>query len=290
MVKLRGYGLLVVLATIWGLAFVAIRRADAELAPVNLTLLRWIIVSASFLILYPFMAKPKTRFERKDVPRLLVVSLTSVTIYHLALNTAETTVDASLAGLLISLSPLLVVVLSSVLLREKVTWKIGLGLAFAMAGAVVISWPDLSLGTGTLTGPVLVVVSAAASATFTVTSKPLVGKYGPYPVALWAAVIGTAVLLPLLSPSLIAQAEALSIEGWTSVLYLALLSTVVANIIFFTLVGRQAVSKLGVQLYLVPLVSVAGGTLILGEALNTFVVAGGALLLAAVALATHGGH
>jgi O-acetylserine/cysteine efflux transporter len=134
----------------------------------------------------------------------------------------------------------------------------------------------------------LVVVAALASGTYTVLSKPLVVKYGPFAIAAWTAFLGTAILLPLASPGLLSQAEALSPEGWASVMYLALLSTVVANVIFYTLVNRQALSKLGLQLYLVPLVSAAGGVLILGESLGLATVVGGALLLGAVALGTSG--
>lgn len=290
MPNVRGYVLIVTLSVIWGLAFVAIRQADFELSSVNLTLLRWLTVSAVFLVMYPFVIKPKVRFERKDFPRLLVVALTSVVIYHLSLNTAEKQVDASLAGLLISIGPLTTVLLSAAVLHEKVRPRLWLAVALAIVGSVLISSPDLTLGSATITGPPLVVVAAVAGGTFTVASKPLTTKYGPFAVAAWAAFLGTALLLPLVSQSLLGQAEGLSAKGWASVLYLALLSTVLANMIFFTLVSRQKLSRLGVQLYLVPAVSAVGGVAILGETLAAATVAGGALLLTAVGLATSGHH
>jgi drug/metabolite transporter (DMT)-like permease len=290
LVSVRSYGLLITLSVIWGLAFVAIRQADFELAPVNLTLLRWLVVSAGFLILYPFVIKPRAKFEWKDFPRLLVVSLTSVVIYHLSLNTAEKQVDASLAGLLISIGPLTTVILSGVVLHEKLRSRLWGALVLAVAGSVVISSPDISLNSTTLAGPLLVVVAAVAGGVFTVSSKPLASKYGPFAVAAWAAFLGTAILLPLVSGSLVTQAEGLSLKGWASVLYLAVLSTVLANMIFYTLVSRQQLSKLGVQLYLVPAVSAVGGVLILGESLAAATVVGGIMLLAAVAIATSGHH
>jgi drug/metabolite transporter (DMT)-like permease len=268
------------------MAFVAIKRADLELSSNNLTLLRWFMVAAAFLVLYPVLPRPKTKFEKKDLPRLLVIALTSVDIYHLSLNAAEKIVSASLAGLLISLSPLATVLLSAIVLRERIHMRLGLALVLAVAGAVLISSQDLSVSTGA--GPLLVVVAALAGATYTVALKPLVGKYGPLPVAAWAALLGTAILLPLISPSLIEQTKNLSEVGWASVLYLAILSTVVANLIFYTLVNRQAVSKLGVQLYLVPMVSAAGGVLVLKESFGLTTLAGGALLLIAVALGMSG--
>jgi drug/metabolite transporter (DMT)-like permease len=96
-----------------GLAFVAIRRAVVELAPVNLTLVRWIIASVAFLILSPKIAKPKVAFKRKNLPRLLLVAIASVGGYHLSLNYGETIISSGLAGLLISLGPIFVVLLSN---------------------------------------------------------------------------------------------------------------------------------------------------------------------------------
>ena len=286
MVNARGYALIVALSVIWGLAFVAIRRADFELSSVNLTLLRWLIVSAGFLVLYPFVVKPKQRLQRTDVPRLLVVALANVVIYHLSLNAAEQQVDASLAGLLISLAPLMTVLLSGLVLHENIHERLWLALGIAITGSVVISLPDLSLNSTSFEGPLLVAVAASASAVYTVAAKPLTMKYGPFAISAWSALVGTAMLTPLLSTSLVTQAAQMSALGWASVLYLALLSTVFANTVYFTLVSRQQVSRLGVQLYLVPAVSAVGGVLILGETLAAATVAGGALLLVAVGLAT----
>ncbi len=286
----KGYGLLIPLSIIWGGAFVAIRVADFELSSVNLTLLRWFIVCAAFLVLYPFIVKPRTRLELRDIPRFLVVGAFNVAVYHLSLNYSEKTVDASLAGLLISLAPLFGVVLSVIFLHEKVGRRLFLALALGLTGTFVIFVPDLNLGITTLLGPLAVVLASFASGAYTVASKPLVTKYGPIPVAVWASLIGTALLLPLVTPSLVQQAESLSFNGWASVLYLALLSTVLSNTIYFMLVGLQPVSRLSVQLYLIPLVSVTGGILLLGESLSAFTVAGGVILLLAVTLVTWRRH
>jgi len=282
----RKYGLLIVLGVIWGLAFVAIRRADFELSWVNLTLLRWFLVSACFLALYPLLIRPKARFEKRDIARLLVVSLTNVPLYHLSLNFAEKTVTASLSGLLISLGPVFTVSLSAVLLKEKISIAVKVALPLALLGAILVSVPDINLGASSLIGLLAVVVAAFASGAYTVVSKPLVLKYGAFPVATWAAFVGTATMLPLVSSDLVSQAESLSLGGWASVLYLVVLSTVVGNLIVYTLIGRQQVSRLGVQLYIVPLVSVAGGALILGETISAYTIVGGAVMLVAVGIAT----
>jgi drug/metabolite transporter (DMT)-like permease len=275
------------LSLIWGLAFVAIRRADFELSPINLALLRWLLASAGFLAVSPFLLKPKVKFERRDLLRLLVISLLNVPAYHLALNFGETTVSSGLAGFLVAMGPVLIAVFSAVLLKEKLGRKLALALAIGVAGTIIMFVPDLSLNSaGSILGPMEVLVAAFSFALFSVLSKPLVTKYGSASVTIWAALAGTLMLLPLLSPNFGAETISLSLEGWISVLFLSLLSTVAGYLMFYALVSRSALSKVGIQMYLIPVVSVIGGILLLQEGLNTYTIAGGAVLLLSVAIAT----
>lgn len=283
--QLIGYALVTCLSVIWGLAFVAIRRADAELSPVNLTILRWLIASAGFLILAPFVGRPRKPIQRHHVPRILLVSLASVAGYHLSLNYAETIVSSGLAGLLISLAPIFVVTLSAIFLKEKIGLRLILALASGLAGALVLSI-NADLTFQTLGGPLAVVLAAFMYAIFSVGSKPLVKEYGALPTSVWVATIGTAFTLPLLSGSFLNQIRVLSTVGWVSVLYLAILSTVVANMILYTLISSRAVSRLSIQLYLVPIVSLVGGILLLGESFSPLTVLGAGFLFVGIALAT----
>src|SRR5208337_1058930 len=153
------YCLILILSVIWGLAFVAIKRAEFELSPENLTLLRWIIASGSFLILAPIIGKPNKPIQRNHVPRILLVSFASVVGYHLTLNYAETIVSSGLAGLLISFGPIFVVLLSALFLKEKVGSRLMIALALAVAGAVILTI-NTDLSFLQITGPFAVVLAA----------------------------------------------------------------------------------------------------------------------------------
>lgn len=285
--RVSTYSGLILLSIIWGMAFVAIKQADTELSPVNLALIRWFIASALFLLLVPFIGKWKTRFERKDVPRMLVIAFSNVAGYHISLYYAENTVSAGVASILISFGPVFIVVLSAILLKEKASRNVLLALSLAIVGTIILSAGSISLSNlSTFYGPLEVIISAAFYALFSVLSKPMVQKYGAPPITIWSGVVGTAMMLPLLSTSFISQIESLSSYGWISVLYLSAISTVLGYLIFFTLISRGAVSRLSIQLFLAPVASVVGGALLLGESVTIFMVIGGALMLVGVALAT----
>jgi drug/metabolite transporter (DMT)-like permease len=285
--RLTAYSGLAVLSVIWGVAFVAIRQADKELSPVNLALIRWLIAAVPFLILLPIIGRPRTKFERRDVPRLLVVAAANVAGYHISLNYAETTISAGLSGLLISFSPILVIVLSYFLLHEKAGRNVLIGLAFAIIGTAILSLTSITINDlSSFLGIVEVLSAAFSYSIFTVVAKPLVQKYGSAPVTILAGLLGTAMILPLVSGGLFSQALSLSLYGWVSVVYLSLLSTVFGYLLFYRLVSRGAVSRLSIQLYLVPVVSVLGGALLLAEPVTPSLLVGGALMLTAVAVAT----
>jgi drug/metabolite transporter (DMT)-like permease len=281
------YGVLLVLSLIWGMAFVAIRRADFELSPVNLTLLRWLVASAGFLAIAPFLLKPKVKLERRDLLRLVAISLLNVPAYHLSLNFAEKTVSSGVAAFLTSLGPIFIAILSTFLLKEKIGKRLVFAIALGISGTVVLAVPDLNLGSaGSILGPLMVLVTALSYATFSVLAKPLVHKYGSASVTIWAGLIGTASLLPLLSPSFKVAVTSLSADGWISVLFLSLFSTVAGYMMFYALISRSTVSRLSIQMYLIPVVSVIGGIILLQEGLNIYTIIGGAILLCSVALAT----
>jgi drug/metabolite transporter (DMT)-like permease len=282
----KNYSLLIVLSIIWGLAFDAITVAVTLLSPVNLTLLRWFIAAAGYLAIFPFVGKGKVKFESKDLPRLLVISFANVPLYHLSLNYGETSVSAGVAGLLVSLGPIFIAILSRVALKEKIGKRLTTALIIATAGAILLSVPELTGPSGSLVGVFEVITTAVAYAIFAVLSKPLVTKYGALPVAIRAGTIGTVMLLPLISQSFVRQVEALPALGWAAVLYLSLLSTVLGYCMFYVLISRSNVSRLSIQLYLIPIVAVVGGAILLGEQITIFTVVGGAILLFAIALAT----
>lgn len=278
------YILLVSLSIVWGLGFVAIRVADLELSPTSLALLRWLIASAGFLVVLPF-TKSKARFEARDLPRLLVVALTNVAGYNISVNYAEKSISSGLAGILVSLGPVFMVVLSAFILRERIGKKVVYALLLALLGSLLLSLADLNLNGSAISGSAEAVLAALFYAVFTVVSKPLIQKYGALSVCIWASVTGTAFLLPFASAEFIRQISALSVEGWSALLYLSIISSVVGYSVYYTLVGRGTVSTLSVQLYLIPIVSVIAGVLILHEQVTLLIVIGGAATLVAVGLA-----
>ncbi len=281
------YGVLVTLSLIWGIAFVAIKILEPMVSPINLTLLRWLIASVGFLALLPVYGKLKTRISLRDIPRLILVSFANVVAYHLTINYSEGSIGAGLETLLVSLGPIFIVVLSTIFLREKHGRVIYAAIVLALIGALILFFGTLkSSGTSTIPGILEGIGTALSYATFAVFAKPLIPKFGAKALTIWVGLIGTAMLLPFMSESFVAQVSKLPLSGWLAILYLSLLSTVFGYMLFYTMIERGGVVKVSVQLYLIPVVGIVGGVLILNETVSVYTIIGGATMLVAVALTT----
>ncbi len=279
------YGVLVTLSLIWGVAFVGIKVLEPMLTPINLTLLRWFIAGAGFLVLLPAFGRPKMQIGRRDIPRLLLVSFANVVAYHLTINYSESSIGAGLETLLVAMGPIFIVILSTVFLKEKHGRAIHLAIILALAGALILFFGTLKTeGSGTIPGILEGIGTALSYATFAVFAKPLLPKFGARAFTIWVGLIGTAMLLPLVSGSFISQVSHLPSNGWLAILYLSLLSTVFGYMLFYTMIERGGVAKVSVQLYLIPVVGIVSGAIILGESVTVFTIVGGAAMLIAVAL------
>ena len=133
------YGSLVIVAVVWGNAFIAIRHAVQFMTPVELAAARFspvVILMGGWLLMSD--RGGTWQLLRQDWPKVLIMALLCVTVYHLALNTGETRVPGGTASLIIAISPAVSAVLSAIFMRERITLlRLG-GLVVSFAGLVIV--------------------------------------------------------------------------------------------------------------------------------------------------------
>ncbi len=102
-------------------------------------------------------------------------------------------------------------------------------------------------------------------------------------LAVFAAAYGAVVLwgaTPIVTKLAVAGATA-----WTSIIYLALVSSIVAYAAWYWALGRGGIGRTGLARFVQPLVGLVLAVTLLGEALSGGMVLAAALILAGVALA-----
>jgi drug/metabolite transporter (DMT)-like permease len=267
---------------LWASAFVAIRHLGVTMSPVTISLGRQ-TVAAVVLGAVAFSRGFRMPAPR-DWPSLVAVGVLWFAVYHVALNAAERRIDAGTASLLMQLSPILVAILASVRLGERVGRLFGVGLVVALAGVGLISVASQEASNHDVWGVLLVLVSASSYSVSVILQKPLLQRVSALDATFISAVVGAVVVLPFASgtPGDLAHASLQNL-GW--LVYLGLLPTALAFTTWAYALSHLPAHLMGVSTYLVPPITVVIAWVTLGETPPALVYAGGALCLAGVWLA-----
>ncbi|MFP4634266.1 MAG: DMT family transporter [Nitriliruptoraceae bacterium] len=276
----REWGLLAVIATIWGSSFMFMEIGLRSFAPGLVTLCR-VGLGALAVALVP--RARRTHIEREDLPRVLLLGIIWMGVPLLLFPIAQQSIDSSVAGMVNGAMPLTVAAWSAVLLGRLPGRTQAIGLVVGFLGIVSISLPELPLGqlangtvqTATGTGLVfLAVVLYGLSANLAV---PLQQRYGALPVLLRAQLAAVALVTPFglaaLPDSSFAWGPALAM------LPLGVLGTGAAFVLMTTLVGRVGGPRGSIAIYFVPVVAIVLGVVALGESIHPLAIVGTALVL-----------
>jgi drug/metabolite transporter (DMT)-like permease len=122
-----------------------------------------------------------------------------------------------------------------------------------------------------------------------VVSKPLVLKYGSYPITAWSiAIASVPMIAALASAETLDTVASMSFGLWLDMAFMVVLSTFVATITWNYGAAHLSAAAAGSSLYLVPILAVVSGNLFLAEPVTLDMVLGGLLILLGVAVAQFG--
>jgi len=286
-VSSRSYtvGLFALLATLWGLSFLAIEVGLRTLAPVLFAAFRYAI--AAVLLLGVALAR---RADWRPSGRPDVDAILGGGVFLVAGNgllfVGQQTVPSGVAAIMQSLVPVLTSLWALGLLPEErvsAVGAVGILLGFVGVGLIVRPDPANLLG-GDAVGRLLILGQAASVALGGV----LIQRAGPTldraALSGWSMAVGGAILLALS----LAIGEPLALPatatGWAAVIYLGVFATALAFLIYYTLLEVRGALETSLVAYLVPVVATAVGVLVLGESITLPTVVGFLLVFAGFVL------
>jgi len=277
----RGWVLFAAMCVLWGIPYLLIKVAVAEVSVAVLVFAR---TALGALVLLPLAVRPgAVTVVRAHWRALLVFALVEIIGPWALLSDAERVLDSSLTGLLVAAVPI-IAVLAGRLAGD--TERLGplrwAGLGLGLAGVALLAAPHVNAGSGFAIGEVLLVAVGYAVG-------PIIAarKLGEVPnMLVTASCLGFAALV-YLPPALLTMPAALPApEVLLALAGLGLLCTAAAFVLFFELIGEVGPTRAVVFTYVNPAVAVAAGVLLLGEPLTATVLAAFVLILLGSVLAT----
>ncbi|MCS6952595.1 MAG: DMT family transporter [Bryobacterales bacterium] len=285
----RLYALILLMVLFWTANFLIGKVALREFPILLLAGMRTALAAVLLLPVYVWSRRAAARAVRIEGPdrrRLLLLGVFGVTLNQLFFVGGLALTSAAHASVLMSLTPILVLVLAAAAGQERVTVKKAAGMSVALLGAAWLSGSSSESSGATVTGDVLVLLAALAFAGFTVGGKQPSARYGSVTVNTFAYGSGALMLAPLTAwQAFRFDFATVSAAAWASFAYMALFPSLVCYLIFSYALARLPASRLTAFGYLQPLLATTGAAVFLGEPVTLGLVAAGALVLAGVYLA-----
>ena len=275
----------VALCLIWSSTWLAIKVGLSDLPPISFCALRFVIAAALlFAICFG-----RFRFPRRltDYAFLAWTGFLIFALNYGLLFWGEQHVSSGLAAILQATIPSFGLLFAHFLLpAEPMRWERMLGALLALGGVGLICAKLLDFnGVMAFWGGVAIVAGAASAAYANVLIKAHRRQFAPAVMALWQMLFA---LVPLLMLGFWREGNPLHFH-WSKLavgclLYLALVGSVLAFLLFYWLLNRVAVTNVLTISLITPPLAVVFGWVMVGETLSRWALLGAALVLLGVAL------
>jgi len=279
----REYGLLGVLALLWGVSFLFSKVALAELPPSTLVLGRFGIAALALLLAVCLGRHRLPRSPRVWAAFFVLGALNSLIPFGL-IAWGQVQLTSGLASILNATTPLFTALVATAWGDERLTSNRLAGVLVGVAGVCVLIGPGVLGHLGAHTLAELAILGAAVSYAFA-------GTYGRRframpPVVAVAGMMTTAALMALPIALVMDRPHPYSTvldvgaRTWGALLGLALLSTALGFVIYFRVLATAGATNVMLVTLLMPIVALLLGSLVLGEPVTATALAGMALICA----------
>ena len=282
------YILLISLATIWGVNFLFIKLAVAEVGPITNVWGR-LVMAAILLYIYMKFSGNRLILTRIYIIFYIAIGALGHAIPFYLISSAEQTIDAGLAGVLMSPMPLLTLALSAIILRnEKINFLKVLSFFIAAFGLVVLfGFENLSQLGGNnreeFIAQLIVLLAAICYGVNSIVSK-LVPKINFISLATGTTIASAILITPF---AIISEPFWLENFGTQSIIAITLqgiLGTALANLMFFKIIELKGPVFLSLINFQIPLIAYFSGVIFLGEIIKFNVLISLTMILCALYL------
>ncbi|MBC6938273.1 MAG: DMT family transporter [Chloroflexi bacterium] len=297
----RAWAFFWLLGLIWGSSFLLMRVGVVEIPPAQLTFTR-VGIAAIGMNIVLLLTRRRYPSDWRALLSLAIIGLGNTAVPFTLLAWGEQTVESGMTSIIQAVTPVFALVIAHFAFEdERITPLKVFGIALSFAGIVVLTSRDLQgttltsgQGLGDLAGEFAIIGAALCYATFTSFSRKVLQRYRVEPVVvssvtMTAATIGAALMMfaaPLIGERRPVAYDSLSRDVLLSGLALGFFNTFLAYLVFYQVVAKLGASRTTTVTYVIPVVAVTLGALVLNETIDAWVMAGAALILGGIGLAS----
>jgi drug/metabolite transporter (DMT)-like permease len=271
---------------VWGSTFLAIRVGVHEVPPFLLAALRFLV---SGIVLYAWMRLKGTPSpSRREWAGATLLGTLIFLIDYGCLFWAEKRVPSGIAAVVLATIPVFITLLEIIFLRtQRLTVRLGLALLVGLCGVAVLTVHSFSFGEVPINraGTLALLVAAFSWSVATILTRWLTLPASK-PMSAAAQMITGGIqlfILAALSGEFVGfRVQAVSWNAWFALTYLIIAGSIVGFTAYVWLLHYESPTKVGTYAYVNPVVAVALGYFVGGEAVGPRTLVGALFVLVSV--------
>lgn len=141
----------------------------------------------------------REKVDRKDLPKIALLSMCGVVINQTLFIRGMSLTSPINGAIIMITTPLLVLILGNIILKEKITWQRFSGIIIGLGGAalLILSGTVSIIKSDSPIGDLYIFINALSWGTFLVLVKPLMQKYHTVTILKWAFLFSVFILVPM---------------------------------------------------------------------------------------------
>lgn len=245
-----------------------------------------LILAITLLLVIALIQKRDFKINVKNHKYIFLLAV--IAVFHLWIQvTGMKYTTASNTGWIIGTAPIFMALLGLIFFKEKLNILKVTGIVIATLGLLLL------VGKGNPTnidliknrGDLLILSSSFTWGIYSMVNKKISLNYSPVMTILYLFIMMAIIIIPFtINNSTINSVNTLSDIGWIAILFLGLLCSGVAYVIWAYALREMESAKVGAYLYFEPFVTVITAWLFLNEDITLFMIFSGLIITAGVYL------
>ena len=267
----------------WGLSFIASKHAlSSGFSPMMLALVRYVMASACLLPM-TLMKEKRLRLRRADILPMALSGLMGITLYYFFEYQGISRTSTVNASLILAAIPILTMVVETVVDRRRMRGPQIAGAVISVAGTAIIVLGGSSEGAASLAGDLLILGASVVWVAYIFISRKLRDGYSSLSMNTWQALIALVTLIPmaLADPC---DLGAIPASGWLAAAVLAVICSALCYWLYGNALHEMSPLASAIFINLIPLTTLLGGVMLLGETLTWQAALGGAMIIGSIFL------
>ena len=275
--------LIIIAGLFWGSMGIFVRHLNSlGFSSIQVACLRLVTAGILFALILLIKDPKGFKIKARDIPLFLALGIVSILFFTCCYFTAIRLMTMSTAAILLYTSPIWVMILAIIFLKEKITVQKIIALVLAFAGCVLVSGFG---GKVTVIGILVGLGSGLGYGLYSIFGTFALKKYTPFTVTCYTFLIAGAGSIVVSNPADL-WAKISAVDNKLSLLGFVLLTSVVTAVIPFLLytlgLNRTTAGKAAVLATVEPAAATLFGFFVMKETIGPVTICGIVLVFAAI--------